>query len=78
MPFDTFLKLVGRKIAAVRKERRLTQKVAAQRAGISYRYFQNIETGTANMTLSTMYKLAHFFDVRVGDFVQHHDNRASD
>ena len=69
MSFEAFLKSVGRKIAGIRRDRALTQKDVAQQAGISYRYFQNIETGAANMTLATMYRLAGFFKVDVHEFV---------
>lgn len=74
MSFETFLKLVGRKIASIRKSRALTQRDTALRAGISYRYFQNIEAGAANMTLSTLYRLARFFNVRVSEIVEPADS----
>jgi len=69
MTFENFLKLIGRKIAMIRKARSMTQRDVAQRAGISYRYFQNIEQGAANITMATLYRLAKFFEVRVVDLV---------
>ena len=53
MSLDILLKFVGRKVAVIRRERALTQVQVAREAGISYRYFQNIESGAANMTIST-------------------------
>ncbi len=78
MTFDAFLKNVGRKIAGIRRDRALTQKAVAAQAGISYRYFQNIETGAANMTLSTLYRLARFFNVHVHEFVPGFDGKECD
>lgn len=69
MTFELFLKYVGRKIATVRKSQSLTQYDAAKQAGISYRYFQNIETGAANITLSTLFRIASFFNVHVSELV---------
>ncbi len=77
MTFETFLKLVGRKIAAIRKARSLTQRDTAERAGISYRYFQNIESGAANLTLSTLFRLSRFFGVGVADIIDEKAPRES-
>jgi transcriptional regulator with XRE-family HTH domain len=75
MTFDDFLKVVGQKIAAIRKSKALTQKDTATRAGISYRYFQNIESGAANLTLSTLFKLSRFFNVRVDELLRERSYR---
>jgi transcriptional regulator with XRE-family HTH domain len=72
MTFEHFLKKTGRKIAGIRKSKSLTQRDAAKRSGISYRYFQNIELGAANITLSTLFRIARFFEVRVADLVPNH------
>jgi transcriptional regulator with XRE-family HTH domain len=45
------------------------------RAGISYRYFQNIESGAANLTLSTLFKLSRFFNVRVDEMLRERSYR---
>jgi transcriptional regulator with XRE-family HTH domain len=63
MAFEAFLKKVGGNIAAIRKSKWLKQKEVAQLAQISYRYYQSIEAGAANLTLSTLFRLAKFFDV---------------
>lgn len=36
---------IGRRIAIIRKEKRLTQKELAEKAGISANYLRRIETG---------------------------------
>jgi DNA-binding XRE family transcriptional regulator len=63
MAFEIFLKKVGENIAAIRKSKWLKQKEVAELAQISYRYYQSIEAGAANLTLSTLFRLANFFDV---------------
>ena len=68
MTFESFLEFIGAKIAEVRRARELTQREVARQAGLSYRYFQTIETGAANMTLATLYKLARFLNVHISDF----------
>ena len=65
MQLEELLKLTGKNIARLRKERSLTQREAAKRAEISYRYFQHIEAGKVNMTLSTLTRLAEFLKVHV-------------
>lgn len=63
MTLEGFLKVSGKKIAGFRKAQSLHQKEAAQRVGISYRYYQSIETGRANITLSTLLRLAEFYKI---------------
>ncbi len=71
MAFEKFLKIVGRNIARIRKQRSLNQKDLAEQSEISYRYFQSIESGSANVTLGTLYKLSKILNVRVCDLVEH-------
>jgi transcriptional regulator with XRE-family HTH domain len=63
MAFEFFLKKVGQNISALRRAKWLKQKETAERTQISYRYYQRIEAGSANLTLSTLFRLAKFFDV---------------
>lgn len=60
---NTFLKTIGQNIAKIRKSKPLSQKDAADQVGISYRYYQSIESGAANITMYTLLRLAHFFGV---------------
>jgi transcriptional regulator with XRE-family HTH domain len=69
MNVEPFLQSVGQKIAAQRKAKPLTQKAVAEQAGVSYRYYQSVESGVANITLSTLFKLARFFGVHPRDLL---------
>ena len=69
MHMEQFLKRVGENIAKHRKLKPLNQMDAAELAGFSYRYYQKIESGTANMTLSTIYRLAQFFGIHPCDLM---------
>jgi XRE family transcriptional regulator, aerobic/anaerobic benzoate catabolism transcriptional regulator len=69
MSLEILLKSVGQNVASLRKTKPLTQKNFAQLAGISYRYFQNIEGGRANITLSTLFRLAQFLAVHPSDLI---------
>jgi transcriptional regulator with XRE-family HTH domain len=69
MSLEALLKTMGKKIASIRRSRSLTQKDTAHQIGISYRYFQNIEAGAANITLATLHRVARFFGVHVSDIL---------
>ena len=60
MSLDLFLKQFGKNVARTRKSLDITQKTAASELGISYRYYQSIESGAANITLTTLYHLSDF------------------
>jgi len=51
-------KLVGRNLARVRREKRLTQEQVAERSGISQQYISGLERGRRNPTIVTLYLLA--------------------
>lgn len=69
MSFDQFLKQLGAKVAAARKSLSLRQRDAAEKAGISYRYYQSIETGRANVTIATICRLAGTYGVHPCDLL---------
>lgn len=71
MTMDSFLKILGRNIMRMRKARGFTQHEAASRAQISYRYFQKIESGSANVTMATLYRLVKLFDAHIHDLLCH-------
>jgi transcriptional regulator with XRE-family HTH domain len=60
---DRLLKNLGRRIAEVRVERRLTQDLMAEELGISMKYLQRLERGR-NMSLTTLVGIAN--KLRVG------------
>ena len=63
MSLDNFLKQVGQNIANLRKQIPMNQVDLAEKAGVSYRYYQRIEAGGANITMSTLHRLAQFFGI---------------
>ena len=66
---NTFLKKVGSKIRAARKSQPLSQREVAKRARISYRYYQRIEAGKANITMATLIRLAYFYKIHPCDLL---------
>jgi transcriptional regulator with XRE-family HTH domain len=58
MTIEVFLKILGKRVADARKNVALKQKDAAEACGISYRYYQSIEAGRANITIRTLFRLA--------------------
>lgn len=69
MEVKLFLKTVGKNIAALRKAKGLRQPKAAELAGISYRYYQRIEAGEANITLYTLFNIAWLLRVHPKDLI---------
>ena len=63
MSLELFLKNIGKNIAELRRKKALNQKTAAEKADLSYRYYQSIEAGDANLTLSTVFRIADFLEV---------------
>lgn len=53
----------------MRKARGYTQQEAANLARISYRYFQKIESGCANVTVGTLYRLVKLFDAHIHELL---------
>jgi transcriptional regulator with XRE-family HTH domain len=56
---DDVLKDVGRRISEIRRERRMTQEQFADKAELSWKYVQQIEAGTENLTLRSLVRLAN-------------------
>jgi len=54
-----FCETVGKKMAAIRREQRLSQKELAKRIGISQQVISRIESGGENISLSTLTKVAN-------------------
>lgn len=54
---------VGRRVAALRQARGLTQEALAAELGISVNYVQRVEIGGSNMTLFTLVKWANWLGV---------------
>jgi transcriptional regulator with XRE-family HTH domain len=60
-------RLLGTRIKALRKLRKLSQEDLAERAAISPQYVSNIERGKENPTLDLLFKLADALKVSLGD-----------
>jgi transcriptional regulator with XRE-family HTH domain len=64
------LRDVGRRVAELRRERELTQEQLAKKAEISWKYLQQIESGSENLTLRSMVNLANLLEVGLADLMQ--------
>lgn len=62
-------KIVGKRIAAVRKRNGITQDELAERAGLNRAHLYRLETGKQSMTLRTLKIIADALDVRVRDLI---------
>lgn len=61
--------LLGRRIRVLRSARGLRQEALESR-GLNYKYYQRIEAGRCNLTLSTLQKIASALEVKVEDLFQ--------
>lgn len=64
---NTFRKLIGDKIKAIRKEKGLTQEKLADRAQLTYQYIGAVERGTRNISMDSLERIISALDV---DFSQ--------
>ena len=55
-----------------RREMQISQQVLAQRAGLSFRLIQNVESGTTNPSLETISLLAKCFKITVSRLLELH------
>ena len=63
---DGILNDLGNRLRHLRKARNLRQ-LDVEELGLSYKYYQRIESGQVNPTLLTLHKLAAAFEVTVCD-----------
>ena len=64
---ESLLRDFGSRLRQLRKTRRLRQLDMAS-FGLSYKYYQRIESGQVNPTLITLHRLASAFNVPMYDF----------
>lgn len=69
MTLDNLLRSIGRRIRTSRKKLLLTQREISSQTGISYRYYQSIESGGANITIDTLLRIALCFKVHPGELL---------
>ncbi len=56
-------KELGKKIRALRKERRLTQEELGELAGLSYKFIGEVERGVVNISLDSIVKISNALGV---------------
>ena len=66
---DHLAKFLARRVRAIRMARGLRQKDLEER-GLSYKYYQRIEAGAVNLTLSSLEKVASALGIKVFDLFQ--------
>jgi len=59
------VKIIGKRIKALRTQQNMTQAELAERAGLSNVYISNIETGFKGVSLDALTKIAIAFDLSV-------------
>ncbi len=59
------LKLFGKRIKELRKQKKLTQEQLGELVGIDYKQIGNIETGTYFTTMPTLEKIAKALNVEI-------------
>lgn len=64
-----FRQLVGDNIRRARWLRDMTQQAAAEAAGLTYRYYVEVERGERNPTLEVVHAIAKGLGVAVADLV---------
>jgi len=62
---DELCARVGRRIGELRERAGITQRQAAEQAGIEVANYQRIENGSQNLTLRTMAAIAAVFELPV-------------
>lgn len=62
--------LLGSRIKALRGIKNYTQEQVAERIGVSRQKYARIESGTNNITLDILSKIAGVLDVSVGDITR--------
>jgi len=65
----TFRRRVANRIQRARWRLGLSQEIAAERVGLTARYYADLERGRRNPTIETIFSVARAFKVSVGDLV---------
>ncbi len=63
MEFASFSKTLAHNLRAYRAEKGFTQNEVAKKSGISFRLYQQLESGTSNPTLQSVHALACTFEI---------------
>lgn len=65
---ELYTKKIANRIRELRKEAGLIQEKVAEDAGIDYKFFQRVESGTRNITLKTLIKICNALNIKLKDF----------
>ncbi|PVZ66769.1 helix-turn-helix domain-containing protein [Pelagibaculum spongiae] len=66
---DSKLVAFGEKVREVRKEKKISQELLAELAGIDRSYMGYIERGDQNITLTKLYQIASALEVSAKDLL---------
>lgn len=72
------LKLFGKRIKELRKNKRLTQEQLGELVGVDYKQIGNIETGTYFTTMSTLERIAKVLEVEIEELFSFNHNKNKD
>ena len=70
------LKLFGKRIKELRKNKKLTQEQLGELVGIDFKQIGNIETGTYFTTMPTLEKIAKALDVEIYELFNFNHNNS--
>lgn len=66
-----YLNIIGEKLKTLRKTNQLTQAELAEKVGIDYRNYQDIESGKTNFKIETLEKILNYFNTSVAALLSH-------
>ncbi len=72
------LKLFGKRIKELRKNKKLTQEQLGELVGIDFKQIGNIETGTYFTTMPTLEKIAKALDVEIYELFNFNHNNSKE
>ena len=75
---EAFLHALGHRLRLVRAQRGMARRVLAKQSGISERYIAQVETGSGNMSLLLLRRLAHALGVPVDELIAERPARRLD
>ena len=70
MTLEKYKKQIGQNLKDARKKSGLRQIDIEEKIGLTYRYYQTIEAGRANVTIKTLYELSKLFKTPVEALVK--------
>lgn len=70
---DELSNAMGVRVRGLRARRGMTRKSLSAHSGVSERYLANLESGSANVTLSVLAKIADAFDISLVQLISDHN-----